>query len=491
MNSEKAHDQKNNNNPKNRKLFIIDTNVFIHKSDAIYSFKDSDVVIPMPVLEELDKLKSSSDERGRSVRQAIRILDSIARHGDISKGVKIDNGAIVRVASVDSSALSEYNLIDSPDNKIVMTASVFQKEREWVFFVSKDINARVKASALGIRAIDYKKQTVNISDFYSGIKIYPKEMLPESVKYETPKEMQASPLSENNDDKSSNGSASAENHNAFKSSMFDAKTIPWQEKLINNQYAVFTRKNDNILTEEISSSIITRYDADSGSLKTINPVTGTISGIKPLNSRQQVAFDILLDDSLSLVTLVGKAGTGKTLLALAAGLHKTIREKKYTKILVTRPVIPMGKDIGYLPGKKDEKMASWMQPLFDNLSQITDAITDKQEQKTIEGMVKNKQIEIEALTYMRGRTLPNLYIIIDEAQNLSPHEIKTVVSRAGENAKIVLTGDPDQIDSPYLDASSNGLTYLVDAFKGQNLFGHIALEKSERSKLSELAAKLL
>ena len=204
-----------------------------------------------------------------------------------------------------------------------------------------------------------------------------------------------------------------------------------------------------------------------------------------------MAFDMLLNDKFSLVTLVGKAGTGKTLLALAAGLHKIIKEKKYTRVLVSRPVIPMGKDIGYLPGGKDEKMSHWMQPLFDNLSQITEAISDKQEQKNIDGMLKNRQIEIEALTFMRGRSLPNQYIIIDEAQNLSPHEIKTIVSRAGENTKIVLTGDPDQIDSPYLDASSNGLTYLVEAFKGQKLFAHIVLEKSERSRLSELAAKLL
>ncbi|MCL2793300.1 MAG: PhoH family protein [Spirochaetaceae bacterium] len=492
MGNEKVQEQKN---PNLRKLFIIDTNVFIHKSDALYSFKDADVVIPMPVLEELDKLKSSSDERGRSARQAIRILDSIGKHGDLSKGVKIDNGTTVKVFVAEASAFSDYALKDIPDNKIIFTAFIFQKERERVFFVSKDINARVKAGALGIRAIDYEKQTVNINDFYSGVKIYSSGTLPNLISSEdsapeATAPANTSPLNGNDDVKESRESMYPDNSDNLKKSLLKTRTIPWQEKLINNQYVIFTDGKDEALEKE-NPSVIAKYDFDSGTLKTINPVTGDVSGIKPFNTRQQIAFDILLDDSLSLVTLVGKAGTGKTLLALAAGLHKTIREKKYTKILVTRPVIPMGKDIGYLPGKKDEKMASWMQPLFDNLSHITEVITDRQEQKTIESMVKNKQIEIEALTYMRGRTLPNLYIIIDEAQNLSPHEIKTVVSRAGENTKIVLTGDPDQIDSPYLDASSNGLTYLVDAFKGQSLYGHITLEKSERSKLSELAAKLL
>jgi len=205
---------------------------------------------------------------------------------------------------------------------------------------------------------------------------------------------------------------------------------------------------------------------------------------------QRIALDLLLDPKVSLVTMIGKAGTGKTLLAIAAGLKKVIDDKDYSRVLVTRPVVPFGKDIGYLPGAKEEKLSHWMQPLFDNLELILSEYKPEKI-KTVDGLLSNNLIEIEALTYIRGRSLPNQYIIIDEAQNLSPHEVKTIVSRAGERTKMVLTGDPYQIDSPYLDSNSNGLTYLVDIFKSYDIYGHITLEKSERSRLAELAAELM
>jgi PhoH-like ATPase len=225
-------------------------------------------------------------------------------------------------------------------------------------------------------------------------------------------------------------------------------------------------------------------------LEWLPPTPLSVSGIKPLNDNQRIAFDLLMNDDISLVTMVGKAGTGKTLLAIATGLKKVLEEGRYSRVLVSRPVIPMGKDIGFLPGDKNEKLSHWMQPLFDNLEYIL-AVYKRQNVKSMDQLFSNKFIEIEALTYIRGRSLPGQYIIIDEAQNLSPHEIKTIVSRAGENTKIVLTGDPYQIDNPYLDASSNGLTYLVEAFKSQPIFGHVTLQKSERSELAELAAELL
>lgn len=436
------------NGEKSRKVFVIDTNVLIHKSDAILSFKQSDVVIPLWVLEELDKLKSFSDERGRSARHAVRFLDEVCSHGDISKGVKIENGISVRV-DVKEHSHSDHTLMnDKADNKIIYSALHLQEKGETVFFVSKDINARVKASALGIKAVDYKKQTVNINDFYPGSKEY-----------------------------------SAEHFNKeIVEKFFNGSTVKWDEKLLQNQYILISDKTKRGLG---------KYDYETGTVSEISYAGESISGINPLNDRQKIAFDMLLDDSIKLVSLVGKAGTGKTLLAIAAGIQKVVVDKIYNRVLVSRPVIPMGKDIGYLPGDKEEKMSHWMQPIFDNLSQIIEAVPDKQEQKNMENLVKNKQIEVEALTYIRGRSLPNQYIIIDEAQNLTPHEIKTVVSRAGENTKIILTGDPDQIDNPYLDASSNGLTYLVESFKGQKLFAHIMLEKTERSALSDLAAKLL
>jgi PhoH-like ATPase len=235
---------------------------------------------------------------------------------------------------------------------------------------------------------------------------------------------------------------------------------------------------------------LTRYNKKEKALWTVQPISQPVSGIRPLNVRQQLAFNLLLDPSVQLVTLVGKAGTGKTLLALAAALSQTLESKLYSRILVSRPVIPMGKDIGYLPGSKDDKMSNWMQPLFDNLDFLI-AQAHSQSLKSSDQLLKAKIIEIEALSYIRGRSLPNQFIIIDEAQNLSPHEVKTIVSRAGSSTKIVLTGDPYQIDNPYLDASSNGLTYLVEAFKGQELYGHLFLDKSERSRLAELAAELL
>lgn len=433
---------------KSRKVFVIDTNVLVHKSDAILSFKQSDVVIPVWVLEELDKLKSFSDERGRSARHAVRFLDEVCSHGDISKGVKIENGIKVRVDVKEHRHNDHILLNDKADNKIIFSALNLQEKGETVFFVSKDINARVKASALGIKAVDYKKQTVNIKDFYPGSKEYTNE----------------------------------NSSQLLREKFISSGESEWEEKLLQNQYVLINHNNRTALG---------RYDAEKGMISKITYNGNTISGINPLNERQKIAFDMLLDDSIKIVSLVGKAGTGKTLLAIASGIKKVLIDGNYKRVLVSRPVIPMGKDIGFLPGDKEEKMSHWMQPIFDNLSQIIEAVTDKQEQKNMENLMKNKQIEIEALTYIRGRSLPNQFIIIDEAQNLTPHEIKTVVSRAGENTKLILTGDPDQIDNPYLDASSNGLTYLVEAFKGQKLFGHILLEKTERSALSDLAAKLL
>ncbi|HPD79815.1 MAG TPA: PhoH family protein, partial [Spirochaetales bacterium] len=227
-----------------------------------------------------------------------------------------------------------------------------------------------------------------------------------------------------------------------------------------------------------------------GSLYVVPPIEQPICGIVPLNTRQQIALELLLDDSIKLVTLVGKAGTGKTLVAIAAGLKKILEDKKYSRMLVTRPVVSVGKEIGYLPGEKQAKMSAWMQPIFDNLDFIL-GVYKRDKIKNVDQLVKEKVIEIEALSFIRGRSLPNQYIIIDEAQNLTPHEIKTIVSRAGENTKVVLTGDPYQIDNMYLDANSNGLSYLVEHFKGQKIYGHITLSKTERSELAELASSLL
>jgi PhoH-like ATPase len=431
---------------KNIKTFIIDTNIFIHKHDAISSFRDNEVVIPLTVLEELDRLKSYSDERGRNAREAIRYLDTITRHGDINKGVKMENGSILRVELYYAKDVPVDLSLEKNDNKILLTAYKLQKEGKQVFFVSKDINARIKATALGLKAVDYEKQKVDINALYTGVR---------------------------------EADISAENMILLK----EKGCIEWHDDFVPNEFVVLNQK-------DVTDTEIGQYNSQRKELRYLSNKPGSVCGIKPLNQRQQMALEILLDDSISLATMVGKAGTGKTLLAIAAGLRKVAEEKKYTRVLVSRPVIPLGKDIGYLPGAKSEKLSHWMQPLFDNLEYILN-VYKSQSIKSMDQLLNNNLIELEALSHIRGRSLPSQFIIIDEAQNLSPHEIKTIVSRAGENSKMVLTGDPYQIDSPYLDTNSNGLTYLVDAFKGNELFGHITLLRSERSDLAELAAELL
>lgn len=428
------------------KTFVIDTNVLIHRPDAILSFRDHEVVVPLWVLEELDQLKTYSDERGRNARHAIRFLDRAGKSGDLSTGVKIENGSTLRVALSHSKDIPGDVLRDKLDNKIILTAYEIQRQGGTVFFVSKDINARVKATALGIKAVDYEKQKVNIERLYSGF---------------TPVDTTADLIAE----------------------LEERGTVAWADKYPPNHFVALRAKG-------IEESVIARYDHIANELCYIDHKMPSIAGVRALNDEQRMAFELLLDDSVHLVSMVGKAGTGKTLLAIAAGLKLTLEDRAYTRVLVSRPVVPMGKDIGYLPGAKNEKLSHWMQPLFDNLEFVL-AAYKKQNIKNVEQLMNNKVIELEALSYIRGRSLPNQFIIIDEAQNLSPHEIKTIVSRAGEGAKIVLTGDPYQIDSPYLDANSNGLSYLVEAFKGQELFGHVTLQQSERSKLAELAAELL
>ena len=428
------------------KTFVIDTNVFIHKPDCILSFHSNQVVVPLWVLEELDKLKSYSDERGRNARHAIRFLDEQSRRGNLSEGVKMENGSILRVVMTHTKDMPIDLQADKPDNKIIFTAYDLAQQGNMVFFVSKDINARVKATALGIKAVDYEKQKVNIDKLYSGY---------------------------------TELDATAENVAALEAN----RRIPWSDQAPPNHfYILHDRVNDE--------TVLSRLNDETRELEHVDHRMPSVAGVRPLNDQQRMALELLMDESVNLVTLVGKAGTGKTLLAIAAGIKMTLEERKYSRVLVSRPVIPMGKDIGFLPGQKNEKLSHWMQPLFDNLEYIL-SVYKRQNIKSAEQLMNNKTIELEALSYIRGRSLPGQFIIIDEAQNLSPHEVKTIVSRAGEGSKMVLTGDPYQIDSPYLDANSNGLTYLVEAFKGQELFGHVTLHKSERSRLAELAAELL
>jgi len=430
-----------------RKIFVLDTNVIIHNADAINVFADNEVVLPIDVIEELDIFKKDTDEKGRNARAAIRMLDELRERGKLGEGVPLENGGVLRIIMHHPDSKGLLNIASNErDNRILMVAYDLQQKGNRVVFVSKDINARVKADALGIKAVDFEKQTVDIDSLYSGWK-------------------------------------EIEFNSREIDSFYEKKFLALKEDgLFPNQYILLKDKSADRHTA------LGRYDAKQKGIALLKSDQGDAWGIKPRNKEQAIALDLLLNDNIKLVTLVGSAGTGKTLIALAAGLKKTVDEHAYKRVLVSRPVIPMGKDIGYLPGTKEEKLVNWMQPIFDNLEYI---LTIRKRKEHVEDLIDCDLLQLEALTYMRGRSIPNQFIIIDEAQNLTPHEIKTVVSRAGNNTKMVLTGDPYQIDSPYLDSSSNGLSYAVERIKGQEMFGHVTLTKNERSGLASLAAELL
>ncbi|MCJ8344689.1 PhoH family protein [bacterium] len=430
-----------------KKTFVLDTNVLLHNADSIFSFEDNDVVIPIQVIEELDRFKKESNDLGRNARQVARHLDSLREISCLTKGVETQTGGKVRVVVDFTNNLPEHFDMKVVDNQILAVAKFLNSaESKDVIFVSKDLNARIKADALGLKVEDYETNKVNYDDMYQGYK----ELT-----------ISADELSD-----------------------FDKDgTLKLDQDFINNQYCILLCASEKRYA---------RYNQDVNLLELAKYSDRYPWGIGALNDQQHLAMDALLDDKIQLVCLVGKAGTGKTLLALAAGLQKSIDDLAYKRIAVSRPIMPMGKDIGYLPGTKDEKLHNWMMPIFDNLHYIFDNyITEGLPSDQLDLLLKNEKIRLEAITYIRGRSITNQWLIIDESQNLTPHEIKTVISRAGEGTKIILTGDPDQIDNPYLDPSSNGLTYLMERFKGQSLFCGIVLAESERSTLASLAADIL
>lgn len=438
------------------KNFVLDTNVLIHNPQAIYSFGDNTVVIPITVIEELDNFKSAADKKGMHARQVLREIDALIKKGALKKGAKMRNGGTLRIAVDFKDAGNVPNLeANTQDNKILAVAWSLQEKNELVFFVSKDVNARIKAEALGIKSADYEKQKVEYTALYKGWKDI-------TVSIDEINEI-------------------------YENGKIDLKGYTF----CSNEHALIKADGDP------KKSAICKYDEMEHCLKPLKKEYNVL-GIHPLNMEQRFAFDLLLNDKVQLVTLVGQAGTGKTLIALACALSKIIEKKQvYEKLLVARPIIPMGKDIGYLPGNKNAKLNYWMQPIFDNLDFImkksisSESVDLPTSSLTVKSLVERDILEIEALTYIRGRSIPNQFLIVDEAQNLTPHEVKTIISRAGEGTKIVLTGDPEQIDNPYLDANSNGLTYTVERLKEHGLVGHVFLSKSERSPLASLAVEHL
>jgi PhoH-like ATPase len=437
-----------------KKIFVIDTNVLLHDPRAIFSFEDNDVIIPIVVIEELDKFKKGIDEIGRNARQVSRFLDEFRQKGKLSQGVPLEGGGNLRVElNHQSPQLLPNELIATKaDNRILATALNLMHDNLPVVLVTKDTNLRIKADALGLRAEDYESDTVTLDELYSGeaeLSVGPGVIDEFYVRGELPPA--------------------------------DPKPYPNQFVLIKN-------------SANPSQTALSRYSQQKDSLVPIANTKHGVWGITARNKQQQFALDLLLNDDIRLVTLVGRAGTGKTLLALAAGLEKTIENRAFQRLVVSRPVFPLGKDIGYLPGDIEEKLRPWMQPIRDNLDFLmgASAVAGRAKgKKDLQSLFDLGMIEVEPLTYIRGRSMPNQYLIVDEAQNLTPHEIKTIITRAGEGTKVVLTGDPYQIDNPYIDSSSNGLTFVVDRFKEEPIAGHITLVKGERSDLAELAATLL
>jgi len=431
------------------KSFILDTNVLLHNSDALTSFADNEVVIPIKVLEELDTFKKENTELGRNARATIRKLDALRAGGHLKDGVGLEEtGGSLRVAFPPEKGLPTMLQGEIADNRIIAVAYELMQSGRKTIFVSKDINARIRADALGITAMDFERQKVDFDELYTGW-----------ADIEVAREQLARLTQEGK--------------------------LRIEGEFLPNQFLVLKGNG------RPKNETLVRYLGD-GEAVAMEYRGEPVLGIRPRNTEQRMAMELLLVDDVRLVTLVGQAGTGKTLLALACALAKCLKERRYERILISRPIIPLGKDIGYLPGSKEEKLEQWMEPIFDNLEHIMHGKSKAGEKSGgVRGLLEKGVVVLEALTYMRGRSIANQFMIVDEAQNLTPHEIKTVISRAGEGTKVVLTGDPYQIDNPYLDATSNGLTYAADRLKGEKLVGHVTLEKSERSELASLAASRL
>ncbi len=453
--------------PRVKKSFILDTNVILFDPQAFLKFGSHEVVIPIAVIEEIDHFKRDMSENGRHARQFSRLIDELREDGELSTGVKLSNGGVLRIVlGYGTNPLPvDFNL-DKADNRILATVMAMGKEKpkRSITFVTKDVNLRIKGDALGVKAEDYEPSSVEPEALYSGSmalnvdshlvdEFYSKKKL------------------------------------AVDSSFFEGNKNGVKE----------LRPNEFVILKDVANPTHTAMGRYSKELEALVPVfkpSEGIWGIFPKNAEQSFAIDALLNDDIKLVSLLGKAGTGKTLLAIAAGLAKTVDEGVYHRLLVSRPVFPLGKDIGFLPGDIEEKLNPWMQPIYDNIDFLFGATAGTGNRargagKGCQELMNQGLLQIEPLTYIRGRTIPQQYLIVDEAQNLTPHEIKTIITRAGDGTKVIVTGDSYQIDNPYVDSANNGLVYLVERLKGESIAAHVTLVKGERSKLSELASNLL
>ncbi len=433
---------------KNKKLFVLDTNVILHDSACIYQFQENDVVIPITVLEELDQFKKGNETLNYHAREFLRALDSLSGDKLFKDGVEIGPGLGKITIKLEQKFHEDlaFNFASNKPDHLILNAAYHiasEKPRRQLIFVSKDVNLRMKAKSIGLMAQDYTTDHVkDVSSLYTGRRI--EEHVPEQLidrMYKAPFEIDASELP------------------------LDPELLP----------------NENIIMKDGRKSALATFDPFSQKIKRVDKVP--VYGIIPRNAEQTFALYQLMNPEIQLVTLSGKAGTGKTLLALAAALQK---RKNYRQIYLARPIVPLrNKDIGFLPGDIKSKLEPYMQPLFDNLGVIKNQFNKSDSKhKRIEDLLYEEKLVITPLSYIRGRSLVKIYFIVDEAQNLTPHEIKTIITRAGEGTKMIFTGDIFQIDHPYLDSQSNGLSYLIEKMQGQNIYAHINLEKGERSKLA-------
>jgi len=426
-----------------KKIFVLDTNVLLSDYKSIFKFEDNTIHIPLVVLRELDKFKREAGDRGYNSRQVARYLDKLCKRGKLNKGVKLNNGGRLFVSMTKSLEKSSFR---SNDEEIIY----YTKSINGIL-VTQDINMRLQARAMGLEAQDYEPGELrNIDTNYTGNS----ELVITSYNV---KELQATKIID-----------------------MEGKS----HKLFDNEYV--------LLKLDVSKwSRLGKYKKKDNAIHLVKEYTKGICGIKGKNKEQRYLLDALLDPEIKLVTILGQAGTGKTLLAVAAGLQQVIEDETYSRVMVARPVIPMGRDLGYLPGSLSEKLDPWMQPIYDNVDFILDNSKVIGKFSNSRELVSREILSVEPLMYIRGRSIANQYMIIDEAQNLTPHEVKTIITRVGEGTKIVLTGDIQQIDSNQLDQRSNGLVYVMNKFKTQDMSAHITLVKGERSALAKLAAKIL
>lgn len=440
-----------------QKVYVLDSSVLLHDPNALFQFRDNDVVIPYVVLEEIESKKRLLENVGRAAREAIRHLDRLRGKGQLSQGVLLPDGGKVRIElnHYSNEILPINSDLALADNRILaVTLNLAREEKRTVILVTKDIAMRVKADALGILTEDYSNDKVVLPPILDEIVILTLEDTEVAALYQN-------------------------------------EYIPLEVPMPPNR-CIKAVISDNSVLPLVSSKDGTRLVYQMG---------GNFASwdIRPKNLEQSWALEMLNNPEIKLVNLMGPAGTGKTLLALASGLEQTVHAETYIRMLCARPIVPFGKDIGFLPGEKDQKVRPYMQPIYDNLEYLLRPRREKERERSgdalidsaIDLLVKKRQLEIEVLTYIRGRSIPHQFMIIDEAQNLSVHEIKTIITRAGEGTKIVLCGDLDQIDHPYLDKESNGLAYVASRLNGQSFYGQVRLIHGERSELATQTAQLL